>query len=36
MRLSVQTKAIKALLIFWDPNYRHFTFANIDMTPTLK
>ena len=36
MRLPVQAAAIKALLNFWDPSYRSFTFGNIDMTPTLE
>jgi hypothetical protein len=36
MRLPVQAAAIKALLNFWDPSYRCFTFGNIDMTPTLE
>jgi len=36
MRLPVQAAAIKALLNFWDPSYRCFTFGNIDMTPNLE
>jgi len=36
MRLPVQAATIKALLNFWDPSYRCFTFGNIDMTPTLE
>jgi len=36
MRLPVQAIAVKALLNSWDPNYRCFTFRNINMTPTLK
>jgi hypothetical protein len=36
MRLPVQAAAIKALLNFWDPSYRCFTFGNVDMTPTLE
>jgi hypothetical protein len=27
---------IKALFYFWDPNYKCFTFENIDMTPTFE
>jgi hypothetical protein len=27
---------IKALLYFWDPNFKCFTFENIDMTPTFE
>ena len=36
MRLPVQAAATKALLNFWDPSYRRFTFGNVDMTPTLE
>jgi hypothetical protein len=36
MRLPIQATAIKALLNFWDPSYRCFTFGNIDMTPTME
>jgi hypothetical protein len=36
IRLSVQVMVVKALLNLWDPNYRFFTFGNINMTPTLE
>ena len=36
MRLPLQIIAIKALVNFWDPSYRCFTFGSIDMTPTLE
>ena len=36
IRLSVQVMVVKALLNLWDPNYRCFTFGNINMTPTLE
>jgi hypothetical protein len=36
MRLLVQVIAIRALLDFQDPDYRCFTFRNIDMTPILE
>ena len=36
LRIPVQISAVKALLHFWDPSYRCFTFGDIDMTPTLE
>jgi len=36
IRLPIQATTIKALLSFWDPSYRCFTFRNIDMTPTME
>ena len=36
MKIPVQISAVKALVHFWDPNYRCFTFGDIDMTPTLE
>ena len=36
LKIPIQTSAIKALTHFWDPNYRCFTFGNIDMTPTIE
>ena len=34
--MFVQISAVKALMHFWDPSYRCFTFEDIDMTPTLE
>jgi hypothetical protein len=36
IRIPVQISAVKALMHFWDPSYRCFTFGDIDMTPTLE
>jgi hypothetical protein len=36
IRMPVQISAVKALMHFWDPSYRCFTFGDIDMTPTLE
>ena len=36
LKIPIQMSAIKALMYFWDPNYRCFTFGNIDMTPTIE
>jgi glutaminase len=32
----VLSLAIKALIHFWDLDYRCFTFGNINMVPTIK
>jgi hypothetical protein len=36
IRMSIQISVVKALMHFWDPSYRCFTFGDIDMTPTLE
>jgi hypothetical protein len=36
MKILVQTSSVKALLHFWDPNYKCFTFRDVDVTPTIK
>jgi hypothetical protein len=36
MKVSMQNSAIKALMHFYDPEYRCFTFRNVDVCPTLK
>lgn len=36
LKVSVLPLAIKALINFWDPDYRCFTFGDIDMMPTIK
>jgi hypothetical protein len=36
MKIPVQTSSVKALLHLWDPNYKCFTFRDIDVTPTIQ
>jgi len=36
VRILVQISTVKALMHFWDPSYRCFTFGDVDMTPTLE
>jgi hypothetical protein len=36
IRILVQISAVMALMHFWNPGYRYFTFEDIDMTPSLK
>jgi len=36
LKVSVSPSAIKAMIHFWDPDYLHFTFRNVDMTPTIE
>jgi len=35
LKVPVLPSAIKAMIHFWDPDYRRFTFQNVDMTPTV-
>jgi hypothetical protein len=36
LKVPVLPSAIKAMIHFWDPDYRCFTFRNVDMTPTIE
>ena len=36
IRILIQISTIMALMHFWNPGNRYFTFKNIDMTPSLK
>jgi hypothetical protein len=36
LNVPVLPLAIKALIHFWDPDYRCFTFRDVDMVPTLE
>jgi hypothetical protein len=36
LNVPVLPLAIKALIHFWDPDYRCFTFGNVDMVPTIE
>ena len=36
LKVSVLPSTIKAMIHFWDPDYRRFTFQNVDMTPTIE
>jgi hypothetical protein len=36
LKVQVLPLAIKALIHFLDPNYRCFTFGNIDMVPIIE
>ena len=35
-RIEVLNPAIKALINFWDPDYRCFSFGNVDLCPTIE
>ena len=35
-RIEVLNPAIKALMNFWDPDYRCFSFGNVDLCPTIE
>jgi arginyl-tRNA--protein-N-Asp/Glu arginylyltransferase len=35
-KIKVFNPAIKALINFWDPDYRYFSFENMDLCPTIK
>jgi hypothetical protein len=36
LKVPVLSLSIKALIHFWDPDYRCFAFGNIDMVPTIE
>jgi hypothetical protein len=36
LKVPVLPLSIKALIHFWDPDYRCFAFGNIDMVPTIE
>jgi hypothetical protein len=36
LKVPVLPLSIKALIHFWDPDYRCFVFGNIDMVPTIE
>ena len=36
MKISIKMSLVKALIHFWDPSYRCFTFKDVDMTPTIE
>jgi hypothetical protein len=36
LNVPVLPLAIKALIHFWDPHYRFFTFRDVDMVPTIE
>jgi len=35
-KIEVLNPAIKALINFWDPDYRCFSFGNVDLCPTVE
>ena len=35
-KIGVLNPAIKALINFWDPDYRCFSFGNVDLCPTIE
>ncbi|KAL3584156.1 hypothetical protein D5086_015217, partial [Populus alba] len=35
-KIEVLNPAIKALINFWDPDYRCFSFGNVDLCPTIE
>jgi len=35
-KIEVLNAAIKALINFWDPDYRCFSFGNVDLCPTIE
>jgi len=35
-RVEVLSPAVRALVHFWDPDYRCFSFENIDLCSTMK
>ena len=35
-RVEVLSPAVRALVHFWDPNYRCFSFGSIDLCPTVE
>ena len=36
VKVEVLSPAVRALVHFWDPNYRCFSFGNIDLCPTME
>ena len=36
LNVKVDWQLIKAIMLFWDPSYRYFTFSQEDMTPTIE
>jgi hypothetical protein len=36
MRVEVLNPTFRALVHFWDLDYKRFSFGNIDMYPTMK
>ena len=36
LKVPVLSSAIKSMIHFWDPDYRRFTFQNVDKTSTIK
>ena len=36
MKIKVLNPTIKALINFWDPDYRYFSFGNVDFYPTVE
>jgi len=35
-KIKVLNPAIKALINFWDPDYKCFSFGNVDLCPTIE
>jgi hypothetical protein len=35
-RVEVLSPAVRAIVHFWDPDYRCFSFGNIDLCPTME
>ena len=36
VKVEVLSPAVRALVHFWDPDYRCFSFGSIDLCPTMK
>ena len=34
--IEVDEQLLKAVILFWDPSYRYFTFNHEDLTPTME
>ena len=34
--IEIDEQLLKAIILFWDPSYRYFTFNHEDLTPTMK
>ena len=35
-KVEVLSPAVRALVHFWDPDYRRFSFGSLDLCPTLE
>ena len=34
--IEIDEQLLKAIILFWDPSYRYFTFNHEDLTPTVE